>query len=298
MKYYILSFFLLFSYSLSAQDRADDIAATKDTTSTIELDKLDFATLIEKSYDYIEADNLEAAEYCLREALRREPANPNNFALLTNLGTLQRRQGKLQEAVMSYTAALGQQPKSISILENRGSLYSEIGETEKAIQDYTSVLLLSPDYEDGLYSRGILFLQEKKFLQAEADFEKIIELNQGSVRGRMGYAVLEKLRGNYAESERIYNYLIERMPSEWQLYEARADLFFIMGRYGRALGDVNRVFAEVRTPRAEAYVLRGKIKLAQYERASALKDLEKARSMGYDSRVIDDLIRLSSANAE
>jgi tetratricopeptide (TPR) repeat protein len=103
---------------------------------------------------------------------------------------------------------------------------------------------------------------------------------------------LEKTRGNYNESERIYTYLIDKLPREWQLYKGRADLYFLMGRNGRALNDVNKVFFESDAD-AALYVLRGKIKLALYERQTAAADFLKAREMGYDPQIIDELLRLA-----
>ena len=69
-----------------------------------------------------------------------------------------------------------------------------------------------------LYCRAMLHLQHKNYLLAEQDFDKILEVNEKSVKGRLGHAILEKLRGNYDESERIFNYLINEMPREWILY--------------------------------------------------------------------------------
>ena len=51
--------------------------------------------LITRSFDYLDADSLPEAEEALRKALRIEPGNPGNGMLLLNLGTIQRRQGKL-----------------------------------------------------------------------------------------------------------------------------------------------------------------------------------------------------------
>ena len=76
------------------------------------------------------------------------------------------------------------------------------------------------------------------------------------------------------ESERIYNYLIDKMPRDWILYEGRADLYFLMGKNARAMSDINRIFVES-TPNASLYILRGKVKLAQYEKESAKKDFLK-----------------------
>lgn len=246
---------------------------------------------IQKSCDCIDKNDWVSAEEALKNAMREEPGNPANFALLCNLGTVQRRQGKKQDAVMSYTAALSRHPRSLTILENRASLYTELGETDKAINDYNALLIIEPEDQEALYCRGLLFLSKKQFASAEADFDKILSLNEKSVRARLGYAILEKTRGNYDESERIYNYLISEMPRDWVLYEGRADLYFMMGKNSRAMADLDKLFIET-TPTASLYVLRSKVKIAQYEKASALKDLEKAKEMGYDREVIEELMRM------
>ncbi|MDH6535352.1 hypothetical protein D0T51_09805 [Parabacteroides sp. 52] len=246
---------------------------------------------IEKSYDFLEKDDLQAAEESIRAAMRLEPANPNNFALLTNLGTVLRRQGKYDEALVSYNSALSRLPNSIMLLDNRASLYAEMGETEKAIQDYTTLLMLETENQEALYNRGLLFLQVKNFLAAENDFDKLLELNDKTVRGRLGFALLEKMRGNYDESEIIYNYLISKFPRNWNLYEGRADLYFLMGKNARAMADINKIFVES-TPTASLHILRGKVKLALYEKEAAKTDFLKAQEMGYDPEVIAELLRM------
>ena len=168
----------------------------------------------------------------------------------------------------------------------------ETGETEKALNDYNLILLNNPAHEDALYNRGLIYLQQKNFLWAEQDFDKMLEVNNASFYGRLGHAILEKNRGNYNESERIYTYLIDKLPHEWQLYKGRADLYFLMGKNGRALNDVNKVFFESEAD-ADLYVLRGKIKLALYEREPAAADFRKAREMGYDSPIIEELLRIA-----
>lgn len=247
---------------------------------------------IKKSYDYLDNKDLVSAEESLKTAMRQEPANPLNYALLTNLGTIQRRQGKLEEALLSYTSALSGHTKNITILENRASLYTEMGEPEKALNDYTALLIINPDHQESLYCRGLLYLQLKNFLWAEQDFDKILKVNEKSVRGRLGHAILEKVRGNYTESERIFNYLISEMPRDWVLYEGRADLYFMMGKNARAMADINKVFTESE-PNAALYVLRGKVKLALYEKESASLDFQKAKNMGYDKTVIAELMKLA-----
>ena len=71
-----------------------------------------YEEFIEKSYDFVDKGDLVSAEESLKAAMRKEPANPLNYALLTNLGTIQRRQGKLQDALVSYTSALSGHTKN------------------------------------------------------------------------------------------------------------------------------------------------------------------------------------------
>lgn len=251
-----------------------------------------YVDFVEKSYEFLDKEDLPAAAESLKAAMRLEPGNPNNYALLMNLGTIQRRLGQNDEALVSYNAALGQQPQNLLILENRATLYTEMGEIEKAITDYNTILSINPDHQEALYCRGMLYLQQKLFVAAEDDFERIVNINERSIKGRFGYAILEKLRGNYNESERIFNFLINEMPRAWYLYEGRADLYFMMGKNARAMADINKLFVESE-PTATLYVLRGKVKIAQYEKESAAQDFQKALEMGYDPKVIEELLKMT-----
>jgi len=250
-----------------------------------------YEELISKSYDYEEKNDLSAAEECLKAAMRLEPANKLNFALLTNLGTIQRRQGHLDDALTSYTAALNQQPKNEMILENRAVLYTEMHNMELALNDYQTLLAINPLNEEALYQRGLLHIQSGDAILAEIDFERILEINPETVKGRLGIAILEKIRQNYTESETILDYLISKYPNYLLLYEERAELYFLTNRRRRAMTDLNKVFAETPNPSAELYVLRGRVKLAQFEKESAAIDFRKAQMLGYDAETIDNLLK-------
>lgn len=250
-----------------------------------------FEELIQKSYEYSDANDFPAAEESLKAAMRLEPANPLNFALLTNLGTLQRRQGKFDDALISYSAALAQRPNDEVILLNRAELYSEMGETEKAIFDYNTLITNNPTHEQALYNRGLLYINTGEFLLAQGDFEHIIETHEDTYLGRFGYAILEKVRGNYDDSETIFNYLADKYPNNMRILEERAELFFLTKRNGRAISDLNKVFKATNQPSAELYMLRGRIKLAQFEKESAAIDFKKARDLGYDPETVERLLK-------
>lgn len=252
-----------------------------------------YEEMICKSYEYADRGDLPAAEEALKAAMHAEPANKNNFALLSNLGTIQRQQGKTDEALVSYTAALSLQPKNKLILSNRAELYIEMGETEKALSDYQALLLLDPLDLDAYYRRGMLYIEMKDYMLADEDFEKIMSIDKESEQGRFGFALLDKARGNYEDSEAILSYLIEKSRTPLQYYEERAELYFRMKKNARAMADLNKIFAETNDVPAHLYVLRGKIKLAQFEKESAAIDFKKALELGYDKAVIDELIKMT-----
>ena len=250
-----------------------------------------YEEMIRKSYEYVEKNDLPAAEECLKSAMRSEPTNRYNYALLANLGTIQRRQGKLDDALVSYSAALGQRANDKLVLRNRAELYTEMGDTEKAIFDYQILLSIDLRDEDALYQRGLLYLQMENEILAEADFEQIIVYYPETILGRLGYAIMEKGRQNFDKSETILNYLIYKRPDYIRLYEERAELYHMMNKNGRARADLNKVFAATPEPTAELYVLRGKVKLAQYEKESAAVDFKKAMELGYDATAIETLLK-------
>lgn len=252
-----------------------------------------YEEMVKKSYEYADANDLPAAEECLKAAMRLEPANRFNYALLTNLGTIQRRRGNPEDALISYSAALAQRPSDELILLNRAELYTDMGETEKAIYDYNTLIVNYPTHEQAHYLRGLLYINTGEFLLAQTDFEFIIDTYKDTFSGRFGYAILEKARGNYDDSETIFNYLADKYPDNMRVLEERAELYFLTKRNGRAMSDLNKVFAATAEPSAELYMLRGRVKLAQYEKESAAVDFKRARDLGYDKETADRLIKES-----
>jgi len=250
-----------------------------------------YEELVKKSYEYADVNDWPSAEECLKKAMRLEPGHQLNFALLNNLGTVQRRQRKMDDAVFSYSVALSQRPNDEVMLINRAELFTEMDEIEKAIFDYNTLILQFPTHEQGHFNRGILYIKNGEYLLAQADFELLIKTYKDTFLGRFGYAILEKARGNYDDSEVIFNYLAEKYPNNIRLLEERAELFFLTKRNIRAMTDINKVFASLTEPSAEVYMLRGRIKLAQSEKASAAVDFKRARDLGYDPETVERLLK-------
>lgn len=232
------------------------------------------------SFDYLEQNRLDSAEWALKTVLKNDPVNPLNPFLLNNLGTIQRRMGKNSEAILSYTAALGQHPAQPVFLEARASLFAEMGQATNAILDYSTLLDKRPNDENALYQRGLLYLQIENTERAEADFKQMLELNPNGLYVRRGFAALAKFRGDYEEAEKIYNYLLDKLPDDVGLYAGRAELYLLMNRPGKASADATRAIrlsGDALDP--YLYEIRSRAKLLLHETKAAAADLEKAKAL-------------------
>jgi tetratricopeptide (TPR) repeat protein len=104
-----------------------------------------YQELSDRAVAATEQDSLTQAEEYILQALKLEPANPHNALLFSNLGTIQRRQRRYDQALESYTFALNIAPRALPILLNRAALYLELGKDDLARIDYSWVLDIDKD---------------------------------------------------------------------------------------------------------------------------------------------------------
>ena len=245
--------------------------------------------LITRSFDYLDADSLSEAEEALREALRIEPGNPGNGMLLLNLGTIQRRQGKLKEAEESYTIGLAFLPNNLTLLNSRAQLFAEMEKYPEAINDYTEVIYHEPENEDAYYERALCKLMNQDTLGARLDLEQIDRFNPNSAKSRLGMAYVYKAQQMWREASELYDALIERNPRNASLLRERAEVFYFSNRMGAALDDVNKsIDFDPRDP--YSYLLRAQIRYAKGDKEFARRDLNQALELGLNKEEVRDLI--------
>ncbi len=81
------------------------------------------------------------AEKLILGALRHAPAHPN---LLVNLANSQRDQGKGEEALANYGAAISARPDFLDAFINRGMLLKDYRRTTEALKDFQRAIALAP----------------------------------------------------------------------------------------------------------------------------------------------------------
>ena len=246
---------------------------------------------IGKSVDHIERNRLDSAEYTLKKALQTDPSNPNNASLLMSLGVIQRESGRYEDAYMTFTAALNNYPDSKLVLHNRAALLCDMERYDEAMSDYNQILRLDPSDVQAYYRRGILHLERKQRDLAEADFRKAQQIDPDNMHALLSNALIYKLDDNWTEAEKMYSRLIDKNENVTSaFYLNRAECYVNTDQIFKASADLKSAEpGERQNP--YFYFLRGRVRLAQYDKLAAKADFEKAKQLGYDPEIADEWIK-------
>ena len=242
-----------------------------------------YYSLVDSAEFYIGGHEWEKAEYFIQQALRVEPDNQNTSLLLSNLATVQRYQGKWQDALKNYTIALFMTPNAVTLLKNRASLYLDMDSIDKAYSDYSKVLELDGNDIEALYNRGILALEKKQMEKSEADFQKIKDISPNSYFAYNGFAMWNKANGNYSQAIENYGIIIKERPSINALAN-RAECYLALKQLNNAEADIRNAL-ETDPHNGFLYLLRAKLNRLRFENDAARRDVEIAMEHGVDESV-------------
>lgn len=248
-----------------------------------------YEELASRAFDYIDSKDYIAAEQVLISALKKEPANPGNALLLTNLGTIQRELKKYDEALISYSAVLAKHPSATAILHNRAALYCEIDSLDRALIDYNSILNANDKDTEAMYRRGLIFLDKKDYTAAVDDFERIKKINDKDLRAQQGLALVLKRKGEWTKAEELYTNLIFDNRNNAELYIDRAECYLELGKLARTQEDLNKGIS-LGANYPFVYIISGRLKLAQYDKFSAKEYFLKALDLGADETLVNELL--------
>jgi len=246
---------------------------------------------VDRSANYIEIDRLDSAAFALQRAMSLDPVNENNPVLLLNLGILQRQLGQYDDAYISLTASIANNPIPDVVLHRRASLLSDMGRFDEAMEDYSSLIRRYPDDVEAYYRRGVLFLEKNDRSNAEADFRMANELDPGNMFTKLSNALIFKLDDNWAAAEKIYSELIQSAPSpDPVFYMNRAECYVNSDQIFKASADLRAVGTSQRD-NPYFYFLRGRVRLDQFDKVAAKADFKKAKELGYDLPIVDEWLK-------
>lgn len=118
---------------------------------------------------------------CLSEAQQRSHA-----------GVELAEEGRREEAIAEYDAAIRLNPQIADAYYNRGVAYANLGEHQQAIEDYNEALRLDPQDAQAYANRALAYSRLGEDTDAQHDAERAIELG---IDRRWLESAIEKARG-------------------------------------------------------------------------------------------------------
>lgn len=247
-----------------------------------------YYSLVDSAEFYIGGHEWNKAERFIQLALKKEPDSQNTSLLLSNLATVQRYQGKLQEALKNYTIALFMTPNAVTLIRNRASLYLDMDSIDRAYDDYSRVLELDGHDIEALYNRGILSLERKQMEESKADFQKIKDISPNSYFAYNGFAMWYKANGNFAKAIENYSIIIKERPSINALAN-RAECFLELKQLNNAEADIRNALTT--DPRnGFLYLLRAKLNRLRFESDAVQRDVQLAKDYGVEDAVVESFL--------
>ncbi len=113
--------------------------------------------------------------YQLRHALSQQP---EDAALLNDIGQVLQLQKKMTEALEYYQRALAQAPEQPVILFNLGALYLEIKQYDLAVEVLKKTTSIEPDYAKAWFNLGLAYKALGDNQKAENAFQKARSLSK------------------------------------------------------------------------------------------------------------------------
>ena len=246
--------------------------------------------LIEQAMDYTQKDSLVQAEQLFKQALKMDAANARNALLFSNLGTIQKRMNKIDEAIESYTMALNITPYATSILLNRAALFLDKGLKDKAYIDYCNVIDLLPENEEARLFRAYIYMSRHQYDEAKVDYTVILGKNPSHKSARIGLVLLNQNVGKLTAAHNGLNLLINDFPEDTSLLKMRANLELEENYPDAALVDLETV-VELDPKDAEAFCLIGDVRLRLHKKKEALKAFETAISLGVSRAQLQEQLK-------
>lgn len=248
-----------------------------------------YAASVDSVDRFVQERNWSGAERMLLNALKKEPANPNNYLLLSNLGTVHRNMGRLKEALADYTNALSITPNAVTILHNRASLYLEMDSVEKALVDYERIMRLDETDVDSRYYHGMIALQYGKMDEAKQDFDDVLKLDPHSLDAQRGLALWNKLQNRKEEAIKLYSQIIEK-ENRLSNYLGRAECYLDLNKTVEAEADLQEA-QKLDPSEPMIYVYRARLAELQFRYDDAADYAKKAQELGAEPELVEKFFK-------
>ena len=165
--------------------------------------------------------------------------NPASWLAQHNLGFILAGQGKLDEAVAHYRAAIKLKPDLEEAHNNLGMALARQGKLDEAILHYREAVKFRPDYVKAYCNLGLALAEQGKLDEAILYYRVALELNPGIAETRNNLGIALARQGKFNEALACYREVLKIQPDFAQAYSNLGVTMASMGRFDEAVEYLN-----------------------------------------------------------
>lgn len=249
-----------------------------------------YESLVEQALNAARQDSIAQAEELFKQALRTSPHDHRNALIFANIGNLQERTGRNEEALQSYTFALNIVPRSVPILTSRADLYLSLGNFSKAIIDYDYIIEADPLNTHALKCKAFIHTKRREYAEAKSGYTRVLEISPEDYTALLSMVIICQETQKSAEAMSRITLLIEKFPDKAELYSIRADMEQNAQQPELALLDLDKAIAL--EPENKNYILaRAYLHLENGNKYYAKRDFNRAIELGVPRASLKEELR-------
>ena len=180
---------------------------------------------------YHEQNKLKEAQELYNQVLK---IDPNQSAVLNNLGVILGQLGGYQKAKDCYEKAIEIDPNYSEAHNNLGLIFQAVKDYQKAINCYEKAIEINPNYANANYNLGVVFQVLAEYQKAKGYLEKAIEINPNYslAHNNLG-AIFQKLDENQ-KARNNFEKAIEINPNYVDAHRNLGLIFQVLAEYQKA----------------------------------------------------------------
>jgi Flp pilus assembly protein TadD len=195
----------------------------------------DARALFERGVAQFKAGDLEGAEVSLRAA--RE-AEPNNVAVLANLGVVLAQRGKFEAAVEVYQQALKVNPRAHRLHLNLGIAHFKRNDFAAAIASLEQFRRADAEDSQGRELLALSYMQAGRFADAKGMLSALIASHGEKLPYLYALGQAQIKAGDTAGGEQTFRRMFELFPDEPETHLLRAQALMAGNQHEAALQEI------------------------------------------------------------
>ncbi|MFQ5901919.1 MAG: tetratricopeptide repeat protein, partial [Thermodesulfobacteriota bacterium] len=167
--------------------------------------------------------------------------NPKAWMAHTNLGLVYFDQGRIEEAITEYQAALSLSPNHANIHTALGAAYFKQRHIKDAIKELKIALKLDPNYADAHNNLGLIYFDQGQIGEAIREYKLALKLNpyNAGIHGNLGRAYFTQ--GRIEEAINEYLTVVRIKPDHADAHYNLGAIYQKKGMFKEAVREYKKV---------------------------------------------------------